>query len=92
MVDGTAATWMCSPDHAGRSGSTAKHVIELPGGTLIRRYALAPTPAELATRPRFTATAIPPSSGGADVHSGTATHPTTLTDHTGMAIDRGRDQ
>lgn len=30
-------------------------------------------------RPRFTATAIPPSSGGADVHGGEATHVTTIT-------------
>ncbi len=89
-MGGNAATQTCSPDHAGRSGEHRKTHGWAAGGTLIRRYARAPTPAGPATRPRSTATAIPPLRGDADVHGGEATRAATITDSTGTVVDRGR--
>ncbi|GAA1625857.1 hypothetical protein GCM10009733_023160 [Nonomuraea maheshkhaliensis] len=60
------------------------------GGTLIRRYAVTPTPAGQALSSRSTATAIPPLSGGADVHRGEATHTATISERTCLVTGLSR--
>ena len=52
------------------------------GRTLIRRYALALTPAGQANKAAVMATAIPPLRGGANLHAAEATHACTITDST----------
>jgi hypothetical protein len=49
------------------------------GRTLIRRYALALTPAGAGNEAAVTATAVPPLSGGPGNHDSEATHPLTIT-------------
>ena len=53
------------------------------GRTLIRRYALALTPAGAGNEAAVTATAVPPLSGGPGEHGSEATHALIITDSVG---------
>ena len=53
------------------------------GRTLIRRYALALTPAGAGNEAAVTATAVPPLGGGPGEHGSEATHAVTITDSVG---------
>jgi hypothetical protein len=50
------------------------------GGTLIRRYALAPTPAGAGIEAAVTAASVPPLSGGPGSHGSEAAHAFTIAD------------
>jgi hypothetical protein len=53
------------------------------GGTLIRRYALALTPAGAGIEAAVTAASVPPLSGGPDIHGSGAAHAFTIADSVG---------
>ena len=53
------------------------------GGTLIRRYALALTPAGAGIEAAVTAASVPPLSGGPDNHGSEAAHAFTIADSVG---------
>jgi hypothetical protein len=54
------------------------------GRTLIRRYALALTPAGVGNEAAVTATAVPPLSGGPGEHDSEATHALTIANSGGV--------
>jgi hypothetical protein len=53
------------------------------GETLIRRYALALTPAGAGVEAAVTAASVPPLSGGPDIHGSAAAHAFTIADSVG---------
>jgi hypothetical protein len=61
------------------------------GRTLIRRYALALTPAGAGNEAAVTATAVPPLSGGPGEHGSEATHALTITGSVGEVGSRPAD-
>src|SRR5947199_7276530 len=69
-----------SPDQAGRSGSAGMDTRVAAGGTLIRRYALALSPAGAGIEAAVTAASVPPLSGGPGSHGSEAAHAFTITD------------
>jgi GNAT superfamily N-acetyltransferase len=73
-MDGNAETWIRSPDHAGRSGSTARQSSGLPAG---HRSGGAPDTGPAGAGDEA---AIPPLCGDADLHGSEATHGATIAD------------
>src|SRR6266516_3260900 len=72
-----------SPDQAGRSSSAGMDTRVAAGGTLIRRYALALTPAGAGIEATVTAAPVPPLSGGPGSHGSQAAHAFTIADGVG---------
>ncbi len=70
----------CSPDPAGRTGSTMNTRVTA-GRTLVRRYALALTLGRAGHVAAVMTTAVPPLSGGPGTHGSEATHAATIADH-----------